>query len=357
MKKRLFKWSVYTLFILLCVWLVTTNQIAKTTEQQVKTFLSQQNKDSTGLLRLQLIDYQRRLLDADVSMVVHSDDPDIERILGGSVLQSYIKHGPFILNDSERWIDFAQFQASTQFDVERLNKNAAFIVSSVFGHQKPLVAKTTIDLYSMLHYDISVSPINYELLGTSVSLTEGIMQGRSPSLSQHHQVTYHIGDLVIKNDKTALTIEGHQLQFLLNTIWHGQYERSDNNTRLTINNALARLYRPVLKLTSQSLQGYISSYPDPVEQHIKEIQPQDKGTLEMLFTVLKHYEKLKNLDEQVNWTLEESATTQEGQEHLYGLFRQLEQKAILVTTLISERLLPLQVNKKEEFPLTSQTLF
>lgn len=353
--KILYKLGGYFIFTSVVFYFYISNYVAESTEQSIRQWVSQHQEQNNGLLHLDIVSYKRVFFNAEVLMEIHSDDPEIEGVIGGSILRSSIKYGPMIFG--KQGFIFANLISTTTFDVEQLNENAKLIVEHLFHEDSPLVANVFVGFSSIPQYDIRVSPIQYNLFGTSVLTGEGVMQGYYFPLASHHVVTYNLGDIAVSSDNEKLLSSGNQFTFVVNNNYVDARIARGRTPKPAVSTLSAtNIYKPALISISETLNQYIPDYSRAnMKEQAEKTDSQGSANLMDFVDVLKRYAELKNLDDQVGWRLNDVGSTREGQDHLHELFRKLEKKSIAANIFVKERFL--DSGNEDPFPLNTKSLF
>ena len=184
------------------------------------------------------------------------------------------------------------------------------------------------------------------------------MQGYYYPLASHHVVSYDLGDIAVSSDDEKLVSSGNRLDFIVtNNYVDAQIARGRALRPSVSTVSFANIYKPALISISETLNQYIPDYSRAkMKEKSEKNELKGSASLTDLVSVLKRYAELKNLDDQVGWRLGDVGFTREGQDHLYELFRKLEQKSIAANIFVKKRFLASE-GDGSQFPLDKKSLF
>ncbi|MEE9352198.1 MAG: DUF945 family protein [Thiotrichaceae bacterium] len=290
-------------------WLVSTSIIAERTEQNIRTFLAQQTSQPSSSYYLELISYKRSLFKAELITRLRSKDPLLANVVSGVTFRTDIKHGPVIFNEHNLQLAMASLNMS--MDKAQLSEDANDLLARLFGNKEPFSASVLVDYDLQGFYRLDSTSFEYEVADMKVSVSEGSAEGVYDSSVNAMPINFAIDEIVFKQGDDSL--ESMRNNFVFNLL-NGSQSSSK------------REFTSTIAMTRESNFTGLSI-------NLENLQ------LDQLANIVTQYEDRYNLDQQIEWTLEDAMQSQEAQDRLHELFREQDDEVLPETDLLVSQLL------------------
>ncbi len=306
------------------------------------------------LFRAEMIDFKKTAFGAKARLKIYSDTRFLNETLGDIDLQARILNGPLFI-DEQSPFDHRLHTGTTRWhlsiDQTSLDASQKDILNTLFPDQLP-TATIVIDFDRQAHYEIclhsylgkalirGIYNLNTDENRGSVKLDNVVLTGLSlrfkiPQASIEYQHQKNI-TAAFKPGTTRLFIPELQLD----------HTKLKQPLIVQLNGDMA------LQTSHSNQQDFLTAL---VKMHVTQKKPPQKSgmfpvdeadlrlvinnlSLDGLIAVSETRAELDNLRQQIQWTLEEKGELPEGQDQIWQLNEQLQQRQDQLPVLISQKL-------------------
>ncbi len=303
--------SLLLVVVAVAGWLVSTSIIAERTEQNIRTFLSQQtHQSSDSYYHLELISYKRSLFKAELITRLRSKNPLLANVVSGVRFRTDIKHGPLIFNEHN--LQLAMASLSMSMDKAQLSEvDTKDLLARLFGDKEPFLASLLVDYNLQGFYRLNSAPFEYEVADMKVKVSGGSAEGVYDPSVKAMSINFAIDEIVFKQGNDSLESMRNNLVFNL-------LDGSQSSSK--------REFTSTIAMTREASYTGLSI-------NLANLK------LDQLASLVTQYEDRYNLDQQIEWTLEDAMQSQEAQDRLHELFREQTDEALPETDHLVSQLL------------------
>lgn len=282
-----------SLATLLVVWLTGTLYVAEQTEDKIRTSLAAQQHAPSQSFYLQLISYKRSLLTAKARTRLRSPNHQLDEIVKDLVFVVNIKHGPLIFNDNNVQLITASLDVT--MDQSQLSKDAKEFINRSFGEEKPFFASVVVDYNLQYFYQLSSSAFEYEVADMRFKISAGTAKGSYKEGMKAIDINFAMDEITFKQGGNS--VESMRNQVVFNLLGGSNSTQSQSQQKL----------HSTIAMTKEASYTGLSI-------NLAHLQ------MASLFNLVDRYEDRYNLDQQIEWTLEYSTQSPEGQDRLLELY-------------------------------------
>lgn len=286
--------------------LASISYMGKKIEQSITAALLMESSthSSNPSFYLELVGYKRSFFDASFETRLRTTNSELDATINHIVFHTDVKHGPVIWSNQN--LQFALANFSSSLDKSQLDGNMIELVERLFGDKEPFTASLLVDYKQNKHYQLNSSSFEYKVADIAVKISKGSLNTVVKSSIEVPAIEFKIDNITFNDNGKLLTSVENKMVF---NVW------DDNKNQLTSS----------LVMTDDVKYKDMSVNLDNLQ-------------ITTLFEWLGYYEDRFSVDQQIEWTLEEAAQYQEGQDRLITLFSEQEQKLLPETDQLVSQL-------------------
>lgn len=328
------KWALIVGSI--CLWVLAVDHIAKETQKEITVSLSSFAQSAEGgLIRPILNTYDRSFLSSRFSVSLASDHPSVDSLLKDIVVTAKVQHGPLIISN------------------QRLRLKTAHVALSFLDRENPAssthmaTAEMSIDYDLMRQIEVKLNSLNLDIAGIEIASKDAIMQYYfHPDDEFPEEIAFPLPRFRLNDSDVQADISnGEVLLSLSSTL------RNLDSLRFTAGEASLDI-RDVISVENAkiaaeiaftdkdivSVQTDLVSNDNSAEESTTNIK-MDNLNLDSFKDTFLGFLNYRSLHEQIDWTLEDSAYSPDGQDRVYELLSRLDENTYEMTHVIANRLL------------------
>jgi len=330
-KKTLFILIVISLSLIM-LWGFWGWFVTKESEQQLRMFLQDNfNKVATNNISAELSSYKTNLIGADTSIKINSKVDFIQAKIDELSLKAKLLNGPVFYEDGNILFGKALWRISLDSSVLKRNppdseKNLPFL-SVLIGFDNRLSYQSHLRKLSFpslyIESIVTTGTIGQDALANRLAMTMNDIS----FLTEFGVVNIPELDIDININKQKFLLQKH-ISYTIKPFIITSKENETNNISLVskgnfsyINNKLSGLFELHYADTSNTILS-VEAYNLSVKAYQSFLQSEAN---------------ILNLKQQVRWTLEEGAETPEGQDHLWKLYDQINNKRHSVSKIMTQK--------------------
>lgn len=326
------KWAIMVGSI--CLWVLSVDHIAQRTEQIITASL-ENFSDSAGsrLIKAHLKEYHRSFRTSRFTVVLSSDHPSIHDMLQDIVIMGKVLHGPVVFADQKflfktAHIDFSFYNAMDSTINEKL-----------------LTAQMSVDYDLIRQLKITFNAMNLDVGGIElVSKAMSVNYDFHPEDELPDQWEFSLPELTVIDRDIRAEINGGKVTWALSSI------QNELDSVRFIANPVDLDIKDIIDADDVGLAAELAFLDTDVvsleTDLVSNDNPKSTTTIKMDNLNLDSFKdafvgflNYRNLNEQIDWTLEDSAYSPDGQDRLYELLRRLDENGNEMTEMLANRLL------------------
>lgn len=332
------KWAIIVGSV--CLWVLSVDHIARETEKEitasVDTFL---DSVESGLLKPTLVEYKRSFLSSTLSISLSSDHPSIDNLLDDIVVAGKVQHGPLIFTGQRLVLKTAHV------DFSLYNR------ANVGSNEEMLSAQMVVDYDLMRQLEIKLNSLNLDIAGIELASKNSFMNyDFHPDDKFPDELEFSLPELTLTDRGNKAQISDGKVYLSLSSTGdevdslHFTAEDASLDIDHVINEENVTLAAKVAFTDKDvvSLQTDMVSKDDTQSSTNIKMDNLNLDSFKDTFVGFLNY---RNLSEQIDWTLEDSAYSPDGQDRLYELLGRLDENGNDITDMLANRVLTPNVSK------------
>ncbi|CAA6804052.1 MAG: Unknown protein [uncultured Thiotrichaceae bacterium] len=317
-----------------CLWGLSVDHIARATEKEITASLQDFSESTeSGLIKPTLIEYKRSFLSSTLSVSLASDHPSIDSMLEDIVITGKVQHGPLIITDQKLvW-------KTTHLDFSLHNR------VNVDINEEIVSAHMSVDYSLRRQVGIKLNSLNLDVAGIELASRDIFMNyDFQPDDKFPKELEFSLPDLTLSDGENQAQISDGKVSLALSSTRH---ERDSvrfmaKDASLDIMDVINKENIKFAVEVAFTDKDVVSFETDLVSKDNKKSSTKikmDNLNLDSFKDTFVGFINYRNLSEQIDWTLEDSAYSPDGQDRLYELLSRLDENGNDITDMLANRVL------------------
>ncbi len=352
--------SLFVLMLLLILfWIASGWFFGANAETELRRYLRKSNSiPGEKLFRAELLQFKKTAFGAKARLTIHSDMVFLDEALGDLDINTQLVNGPLFINtnidtitSNDSHLNVGRMRWHLSINQEALEQSQADILATLFPDKLP-TAIVVIDFKNKAHYQITLNSYLGKALIQGVydlntAENRGVVALENTTLNlfsfqfkiPHARIDYQHQQNITAEFKPGTThIEIPELFLAHPKLAHTLELNVDANMALqtVTKNKQDFLYLLLKTHITQKQPGN-----NPVEVPVNEADLRlqiENLSIDGVIAVSETHAELDNLRQQIQWTLEENGELPEGQDRIWHLNDQIQQRQAQLPVLMSQTL-------------------
>lgn len=332
------KWAIFVGSI--CLWVLSVDHIARETEKEITasldTFL---DSADSGLIKPALIDYNRSFLSSTLTISLSSDHPGIDSMLKDIVVTGKVQHGPLIITDQHIMLKTAHV------DFSLYDKINADINEEMFS------AQMSVDYDLVRQVEVKLNSLNLDIAGIELVSKEAFMNyAFRPDDKFSGEFEFSIPELRLTDRENQVQMSEGKVLLSLSPAGNDvdSLRFMAKNASLDINDVINEENVTLTAEVAFTDKDVVSFQTDMLSKDNAESSTTitvDNLNLDGFKDTFVGFLNYHNLSDQIDWTLEDSAYSPDGQDRLYELLGRLDENGSEMTDILANRVLTPNISR------------